>query len=114
MRSSIALRALVALLALAPVARAQSAPAASTTVILVRHAEKAAEPADDPPLTAAGATRADALVDLVKDAGVTAVVSTQFQRTRLTAAPTAAKLALRPRFRTHQTPKRPHRLGRPS
>ncbi len=66
----------------------------STTVILVRHAEKEAEPAADPALTAAGRSRADALADLLKDAGITAVVSTQFQRTRLTSAPTAAEFKL--------------------
>lgn len=94
MRHPIIVHALAALIALAPLARAQSAPTGSTTIILVRHAEKAAEPAADPPLTSAGVTRADALVELVKDAGITAVVSTQFQRTRLTAAPIAARLGL--------------------
>ena len=94
MRPSTVKHALVALLVLAPPVRAQTAQSASTTVILVRHAEKAAEPAADPGLTAAGAERAQALVELVKDASVRAIVSTQFQRTRLTAAPLAAQLGL--------------------
>jgi len=94
MRNSFVIRALAALIALAPIAGAQSAPANNTTIILVRHGEKAAEPAADPPLTAAGAARAEALADAVRDAGVNAIVSTQFQRTRQTVAPTAAKLGI--------------------
>jgi broad specificity phosphatase PhoE len=94
MRTSFPIRALAALVALAPVARAQSVSPGSTTIILVRHAEKAAEPAADPPLTAAGAVRAEALTNLVKDAGVRAVIGTQFLRTRATAVPSAAKLGL--------------------
>src|SRR3954467_6450857 len=87
MRLSSISRAVIALALVAAPLRAQSA--APTTVIVVRHAEKAAEPASDPALTALGSARADALYDLVKDAGVQAVMSTEFQRTRLTAAPTA-------------------------
>ena len=97
MRISFAGRALVALFVLAPMvssARAQGVQPGSTTIILVRHAEKAAEPAADPALTAAGASRAEMLADLVKDAGVQAVISTQFIRTRTTAAPAAARLGL--------------------
>jgi broad specificity phosphatase PhoE len=59
----------------------------ATTVILVRHAEKAAEPAEDPPLSAAGETRAQALLDLVREAGISAVITTPFARTRDTARP---------------------------
>jgi len=70
--------------------------AQSTTVIIVRHAEKAATPADDPPLTTAGETRAKALWDVVKDAGVDAIITTQFVRTKETAAPTAKMLKLTP------------------
>jgi hypothetical protein len=54
-------------------------------VLLVRHAEKAAEPADDPPLTAAGAERAQALATALQDAGVTAIITTPLRRTRETA-----------------------------
>lgn len=74
--------------------RAQSGQ--TTTVILVRHAEKAAEPAADPPLTDAGKMRADALWLAVKDAGVQAVITTQFLRTVATAAPTASHLGITP------------------
>ncbi len=97
MRNRFVIRALAALIALAPIARAasaQNATATSTTIILVRHAEKATEPAADPPLTAAGVARAEALAAVVRDAGVTAIVSTQFQRTRQTVAPTAAELGI--------------------
>lgn len=69
---------------------------ATTTVILVRHAEKAAEPAADPPLTSAGEARARALIDVARDAGVTAVVTTQFERTKATARPLAAALSITP------------------
>ena len=67
-----------------------------TTVILVRHAEKAAEPAADPGLTAAGEARARALIAVARDAGVTAVVTTQFVRTKATAQPIAAALGITP------------------
>src|SRR3954471_1453477 len=95
-------RALVALALLAGCApaRQQSAPvpdrSGTTTVIVVRHAEKAAEPAADPPLTAEGAARANALVEAVRGMPVTAIVSTDFARTRSTAAPLATRLGLTP------------------
>lgn len=69
---------------------------ATTTVILVRHAEKAAEPANDPPLTAAGEARAKMLLEAVRDAGVSAIITTELLRTRATAQPTAAALGITP------------------
>lgn len=75
-------------------AGASLANAQTTTVIVVRHAEKTAEPAADPLLTPAGSARAEALVEALKDVGINAVVTTEFQRTRLTGAPVAAKLGL--------------------
>lgn len=61
-----------------------------TTLILVRHAEKAA--GENPVLTAAGTARAAALVEVVEDAGVAAVYATEWCRTALTAEPLAAAL----------------------
>lgn len=69
-----------------------------TTVLLVRHAEKAAEPASDPPLTPAGKKRALALVDTVRGAGIDAILSTEKLRTRQTVAPTAKLLGLEPQI----------------
>lgn len=65
------------------------AQASSQTVFLIRHAEKAQEPAGDPVLSEAGTARAARLPVLFANALPAAVFSTQFQRTRLTAQPTA-------------------------
>src|SRR4051812_43734713 len=73
---------------------AAAAVAQQTTVILVRHAEKGTQPANDPPLTAAGEARARALLEAVKDAGVTAIITTQFARTKGTAAQVATSLGI--------------------
>jgi phosphohistidine phosphatase SixA len=65
-------------------------------VILVRHAEKAAAPAGDPALSDAGKARAAALVSTLAGAGVTAIITTEFTRTRETAAPLAARIGVTP------------------
>jgi len=77
----------------APAIRSASPP---TVVVLVRHGEKAAQPAQDPPLSEAGAARARALVQVARDAGVTAIITTQYERTRKTAEPTAIALHVTP------------------
>lgn len=65
-----------------------------TTVFLVRHAERAQEPAQDPPLTEAGRTRAEALARLLSGAGVKGVYTSQFARTKQTAEPLAKLLGV--------------------
>jgi broad specificity phosphatase PhoE len=68
----------------------------ATVVLLVRHAEKAAQPADDPPLTQDGQRRAEALAAVVKDARPTAIITTQLRRTVETARPSAAAVGMTP------------------
>lgn len=63
-----------------------------TTIFLVRHAEKLT--GDDPALTLAGVARADALADLLIDAKIERIHSSDYQRTRQTAAPLADRLGL--------------------
>ena len=72
--------------------------ATSQPVILfvVRHAEKSA-PNGDLPLGAAGRARADALVSMLGQAGVSHVYSTEMIRSRETAGPLAQKLGLTPK-----------------
>jgi broad specificity phosphatase PhoE len=74
-------------------ATAQAAPEGATTVFLVRHAEKGTDGAD-PALTEAGVKRAQALADVLADAGITAIFSSEFNRTKQTAAPLAERLGL--------------------
>jgi broad specificity phosphatase PhoE len=64
-------------------------------VILVRRAEREWE-GEDPPLTPAGETRAQALAATLRDAGVTAIITTQWRRTRDTARPLASLLRITP------------------
>lgn len=71
------------------------APPPATVVLLVRHAEKAPG-SGDVPLSPEGEARARALAALARDAGVQAVITTQFQRTKQTAAPLAQAAGLLP------------------
>lgn len=87
---------LVAALLLAPVVSLEAQAAAPTVVVIVRHADKAAEPANDPPLTAIGTERAAALADFLKDAKVAAVLHTATTRTRETVRPIAERAGVTP------------------
>lgn len=67
-----------------------------TVVVIVRHADKAAQPASDPPLTEVGTARAQALAEMLRSANVGAVLHTPTARTRDTALPTARQFGLTP------------------
>ena len=86
--------ALAALPAAATAARAQAE--APTVVILTRHAEKANNRAEDPSLSRAGRARARALARALEHERIDAVITTQYRRTRETAAPLAAARHLTP------------------
>ena len=71
---------------------------ATTTIIFVRHAEKADTPAEDPGLSSAGQRRAAELARQLVDAdviqGIDAIYSTPFRRTKETAEAVADALDL--------------------
>jgi len=69
--------------------------AQASLVILVRHAEKAAG-GDDPGLTMEGWARAEALVKALSCVKLDGVITTRYQRTRLTAAPVVKAQKLEP------------------
>jgi len=58
-------------------------------VYLVRHAERAEDGTDDPPISQEGWARARMVTRLLQDAGITHIHSTDYQRTRQTATPTS-------------------------
>ncbi|HEX5755274.1 MAG TPA: phosphoglycerate mutase family protein [Arenimonas sp.] len=64
--------------------------AADTVVVVVRHAEKAADDPRDPNLSEAGRQRAKALAKALADAPLAAVYATGYRRTQQTAQPSAA------------------------
>lgn len=95
------LACLLVFLLLLPVLPCRLAAQNETLVFLVRHAERADDGpaenrmamdphmAEDPPLSVAGAERAALLAEMLSDAGITHIHSTDYRRTRETAEPTA-------------------------
>jgi broad specificity phosphatase PhoE len=68
---------------------------AQRAVFLIRHADRLND-SQDTPLSKAGEARAQLLVSLLKDAGITAIYTSQFQRTIKTAEPLASALNIKP------------------
>src|SRR5690348_18439315 len=64
-------------------------------VIIVRHAEKV-DNSKDPDLSPAGQARAERLVQILKDAKITAIFTTELKRTQQTAAPLATSIGITP------------------
>lgn len=85
--------AAVCALEAAPQERGGSLPA---MVVIVRHAEKAAGPGRNPPLTDEGRVRARALAAVLDGAGVEAILTTHWDRTKETAAPAASAFKVVP------------------
>src|SRR5437870_2796901 len=71
-----------------------SIASAQPVVVIVRHAEKAANGGRDPDLSSAGRSRADELARILKDSGITAIFTSEFKRTQETAAPTATSIGV--------------------
>lgn len=68
--------------------------AQTTTIWVVRHAEKATTPANDPDLTPEGRARAAALAKQLKWKKIAAVFATPYKRTTQTGEPTLKKAGL--------------------
>lgn len=82
--------------ALLPLCAVPAVMAQPSTVIIVRHAEKAVTQGPDPALSEAGIARARALAGAIADAEIGSVITTQFKRTSETAAPVLAARGLKP------------------
>jgi phosphohistidine phosphatase SixA len=94
----IGLVAVAAVFCLVPQPPASTVSAQSTftpkVVFLVRHAEKADAPRQDPPLNDAGVVRAKELARMLESAGIKTIITSQFLRAKQTAEPLAQKLGL--------------------
>jgi broad specificity phosphatase PhoE len=94
----------VSIAALAVILCTASVAVAQQVIYVVRHAERAdsapaagqamTTPANDPPLSAEGHARAARLATMLRAAGISHIFSTEYQRTRQTAAPLAKALNL--------------------
>ena len=66
----------------------------ATTVFLVRHAERADAPREDPPLLETGTARAQSLARVLGKSGIKTIVTSQYLRTKATAEPLAKQLGI--------------------
>jgi len=104
-------RLLIAAILIVLAGSVRAVAAADQVIFVVRHAERAATAtaaapgktppghpmmADDPPLSPAGQARAARLETMLASAGIQRIYTTEFKRTRQTAAPLADKLKIQP------------------
>jgi phosphohistidine phosphatase SixA len=89
------LRYVIPALMLCQAAAAQQAPRVTTTVVLVRHAEKVSA-APDTVLSPAGQQRAECLAQVLKDASIKRIFVSDVKRTQQTAEPLAKALNIKP------------------
>ncbi|HEX6436811.1 MAG TPA: histidine phosphatase family protein [Candidatus Binatia bacterium] len=82
--------------AIGPSTKGSSLHNPAQRVFLVRHAERFNDSREDPPLTAEGKERAKALADMLRDAGVSAIITSQWIRAKDTAQPLADLLKITP------------------
>ncbi|HEU4430101.1 MAG TPA: histidine phosphatase family protein, partial [Myxococcota bacterium] len=92
-RGSLALGAALAVFVLGASVAAAEPPA---PIFVVRHAKKLDAEDPDSPLSRAGAARARALAERLRDRGIRTIVVSEKRRTRETAAPLAQRLGLEP------------------
>jgi phosphohistidine phosphatase SixA len=105
---------LLALLLVSQLAFAQTAEPV-TTVFLIRHAERAEEPRQDPLLTEKGTARSQELARLLSTAGIKAIFTSQFARTKLTVEPLAKQLGITPTAQTLKSnPSNPRQIAEES
>ena len=69
-------------------------PCPVTTLLLIRHADPEDDGSTDPSLSTAGEARAQELIHVAGDAGISAIFVTEFQRTEETGQPLADHLGL--------------------
>jgi broad specificity phosphatase PhoE len=98
-RTRIAVRSLLLIAVLTTIAfpvAVRAIDQSTTTLILIRHAEKAIVPPEnkDPDLSLAGQARAEELARMFGESGVAAIYATQYKRTQQTVKPLAVKLRL--------------------
>ena len=74
----------------------ENKPAEIKHIILLRHAEKANDGTEDPPLLPEGYQRAEKLVSLFQDVAISKVYTTKYQRCSLTIAPISLAKNLEP------------------
>ena len=67
----------------------QSNDQKATTIFLVRHAERANDGTNNPPISEDGIKRSQKLAETLANSGVTAIYSTDYKRTRSTIEPLA-------------------------